>query len=70
MTTESRLIAYKEAELAILKGQEMRVGDRTWRRADLSEIRKAIKELESQVAREQSGSPFRYKLANLNRESR
>ena len=47
---KARLDAYYEAELAVLSGQEYRIGSRTMRRADLSEIRAAIKELESQVA--------------------
>jgi len=44
-----RLEAYYEAELAVLSGQEYQIGSRVMRRADLSEIRKAIKELENQV---------------------
>lgn len=44
-----RLNAYYEAELAVLTGQEYRVGSRTLRRADLKEIRAAINALEKQV---------------------
>ncbi|WP_228728345.1 DUF6148 family protein [Brevibacillus composti] len=46
---KERLQAYYQAELAVLSGQEYRIGTRTLRRADLSEIRKAISELERQV---------------------
>lgn len=46
---KERLNAYYEAELAILAGQEYRIGSRTLRRADLQEIRAAIASLERQV---------------------
>lgn len=46
---KDRLNAYYEAELAILAGQEYKIGSRTLRRADLQEIRKAIDALEKQV---------------------
>lgn len=46
---KDRLIAYQEAELAVLTGQEYRLGSRTLRRADLKEIRSAISALERQV---------------------
>jgi polyhydroxyalkanoate synthesis regulator phasin len=48
---KDRLNAYYEAELAILAGQEYRIGTRTLRRADLKEIRSAINELEKLVQR-------------------
>lgn len=47
--TKDRLTAYYQAELAILAGQEYRIGSRSLRRADLPEVRKAIAELERQV---------------------
>lgn len=56
---KERLNAYYEAELAVLSGQEYRIGTRTMRRADLIEIRKAINELEGlvqQLEASQSGS--------------
>lgn len=46
---KTRLDAYYEAELAVLAGQEYRIGTRSLTRADLQEIRKAIKELENLV---------------------
>jgi len=46
---KERLQAYYQAEMAVLTGQEYRIGTRAMRRADLSEIRKAINELEKQV---------------------
>lgn len=47
---KQRLDAYYEAELAVLSGQEYRLGSRLLRRADLAEIRQAIKDLELQVS--------------------
>ena len=44
-TARRRLELYLEAEKKALAGQEYRIGDRTLKRADLSEIRKAIDEL-------------------------
>lgn len=46
---KTRLEAYYAAELAVLSGQEYRIGSRSMRRADLSEIREAISSLESLV---------------------
>lgn len=46
---KDRLNAYYEAELAVLAGQEYRIGTRILRRADLAEIRAAINELEKLV---------------------
>ncbi|HOV79375.1 MAG TPA: DUF6148 family protein [Bacillota bacterium] len=46
---KERLSVYYEAELAVLAGQEYRIGTRTMRRADLQEIRAAISALEKQV---------------------
>lgn len=53
MNTErirERLRLYLEAERAILLGQEYQLGDRRLRRADLSEVRRAIEDLEAQMA--------------------
>lgn len=47
--TKDRLAAYYAAELAVLSGQEYRIGTRSLRRADLPEVRKAINALEAQV---------------------
>jgi uncharacterized membrane protein len=46
---KDRLNAYYEAELAVLSGQEYRIGSRNLRRADLQEIRSAINELEKLI---------------------
>lgn len=70
MTTQTRLDAYLAAETKVLSGQETWVGDRKLRMADLPEIRAAIKELQTQLARETaaaSGKGLRFSLANLNR---
>jgi hypothetical protein len=44
-----RLNAYYAAELAVLSGQEYKIGTRTMRKADLSVIKQTIKELENYV---------------------
>lgn len=70
MSTQTRLEAYLAAELEILEAQELRGGDRTHRMAELTEVRKAIKELEAQVARESAASrsrKLRYSVADLSR---
>ena len=70
MTTQTRLDAYLAAETKILKGQEVRIGDKTFRKADLAEVRQAIKDLQIQLARETAaaaGSGLRFSTANLNR---
>lgn len=56
---KERLAAYYEAEMAVLTGQEYRIGSRTLRRADLEQIRSAINELErlvQQLEAQASGS--------------
>jgi len=46
---KARLELYYEAEAAVLAGQSYRIGTRTLQRADLAQIRQAIKELEAQI---------------------
>lgn len=46
---KTRLDAYYNAEIAILSGQEYRIGTRSLTRADLGEVREAIKELEALI---------------------
>lgn len=46
---KQRLNAYYEAELAVLAGQEYKMGTKSLTRADLGEIRNAISNLEKQV---------------------
>lgn len=67
MSTQTRLDAYLATELQILQAQEVRGGDRTYRMAELEEVRKAIAALERQVERENSTRGFRYSHANLSR---
>lgn len=43
---ETRLNAYYDAEIAILSGQEYKIGSKSLKRADLGQIRAAISELE------------------------
>lgn len=45
---KERLDLYYEAEAAVLSGQEYKIANRSLRRADLEEIRAAIKNLENQ----------------------
>lgn len=47
---KERLAAYYECERAILTGQSYRLGDRELHRADLAEVRKAIKDMEERLA--------------------
>lgn len=70
MTTQTRLDAYLAAELEILQAQEVRGGDRTFRMAELEDVRKAIKDLQLQLSREAqpSARPMRYSVANLSRQ--
>jgi hypothetical protein len=46
---QERLNAYYAAELAVLSGQEYKLGSRSLVRADLAEIRKSISDLENFV---------------------
>ena len=46
---KDRLAAYYQAEMAVLTGQEYTIGSRSLKRADLAQIRSAIKELEGHV---------------------
>jgi len=64
-----RLQLYFDAEVAILSGQEMRLGTRILKRADLSFVQSQIKSLQRQVNAEnrvaQGGSSLRYQTANF-----
>lgn len=63
---ETRLELYFAAEVKILKGQEVRFGDRTLRFADLKEIRSEIERLQRAVAVEKRGaSGARYATADF-----
>lgn len=46
---KNRLDMYYSAEEAVLLNQEYRMGTRSLKRADLSTIREAIKDLENQI---------------------
>ena len=52
---EKRLDAYYKAEMAVLTGQSYQIGTRKLTRADLSEIRKAIEDLETEISNADSG---------------
>lgn len=65
MSTQERLDAYLATEASILEAQELRHGDRTYRMAELAEVRRAIKDLQRQLAREKVGGRMRYRVANL-----
>lgn len=54
--TAARLASYKAAEARILKGQSWRMGERQLTSADLGEVRKAITDLQAQLARETAGA--------------
>lgn len=47
---KARLRRYLECEAAILRGQEYYLGDRRLRRADLTAVRNAIKDIEDEIA--------------------
>lgn len=50
-----RLKVYLLAETAILSSQEYRIGSKSLRRADLSDVQRKIKELQNEIARLESG---------------
>jgi len=65
--TKERLVLYYEAEQKILSGQEYKIANRTLVRADLSEVRKTIKELENlcdelEAAETQGGKRRAYRV--------
>lgn len=69
---ETRLAAYLAAEIAILKAQEIRHGDRSYRQAELKDVREQIDALQRAVAREQAAASGRrgigFSVANLSGE--
>lgn len=68
MSTQDRLDAYLAAEAEILAAQESRGGDRTFRMAELSEVRQGIKDLQRHRAREvRASSGPGFSVANLSR---
>ena len=70
--TETRLAAYLAAEISILKAQEIRNGDRSYKQTELADVRDQIDKLQRQVAREQASAAgqrgLNYALANLSGE--
>ena len=70
-TATDRLAELETAETAILKAQEVRGGDIQHRRAELAEVRAAIKDVKAQLRRETDTANgrggVRYKVANMNR---
>jgi len=52
---KNRLAMYYEAEEAVLLNQEYSIGTRSLKRADLSTIRAAIRDMESQIEMLEAG---------------
>jgi hypothetical protein len=67
MSTASDLLAkYLAAEMAILDGQEFRMGDRLLKMADLAAVQKERTNLERRVQGEtNSGGGARYQVADF-----
>lgn len=67
--TETRLAAYLAAEIAILKAQEIRNGDRTFRHTELKDVREQIDKLQLQLSRENAAvngrQSLNFAVANL-----
>ena len=55
-TLKNRLSMYLEAEQKILNAQEYQIADRSLKRASLSEIRKAIADLQDEIALLEKGA--------------
>lgn len=53
---KERLNSYYEAEIAILTSQSYTIGSRTLTRANLAEVRNAIRELEAEIRKLESGT--------------
>ena len=53
---KNRLSMYLEAEQKILNAQEYQIADRSLKRASLSEIRKAIADLQDEIALLENGA--------------
>lgn len=70
--TETRLAAYLASEAAILKAQEVRSGDRSFRQTELKDVREQIDKLQRQLNREQAAAAGRpslgFSVANLSGE--
>lgn len=70
--TETRLAAYLAAEAAILKAQEVRNGDRTFRQTELRDVRDQIDRLQRQIVRESAAANgqrgLNFSVANLSGE--
>jgi len=52
---KERLSKYQEAEIAILKGQEYSIKDRSLTRADLKTVRLGIRDLQNQISKIERG---------------
>jgi peptidase E len=57
--TTTRRAAYVAAEAAILTGQSYSIGNRSLTRADLAEVRAAIKDLTAELTALNGGNTFR-----------
>lgn len=63
-TAQEMLDFYIDAEVAVLSGQTVRIGDRQLTRADLAEIRSGRKEWQAAVLRVGSAAGRRARWAN------
>lgn len=63
-TAQEMLDFYIDAEVAVLSGQTVRLGDRQLSRADLAEIRNGRKEWQALVLRGDAASARRARWAN------
>lgn len=64
-TYRSRLMQYYAAEEKILEGQSYSIGSRSLTRANLSEVRKMINELESKISALENRGTTKRKVARI-----
>jgi len=64
-TYKSRLALYYQAEEKILQGQSYSIGTRSLTRANLSEVRNEIKELESKISALENRGTTKRKVARI-----
>lgn len=58
-TAQARLDAYLAAEIAVLNGQAYQIGNRSFKRADLKDIRAGIVDANADVIRLTAGTGIR-----------
>lgn len=69
-TTAERLLAYREAEAAVLRGQVVRAdlggtGSQLWQGADLAVLQAGIKDLERKLANEVAATAGKPRIGGL-----